>query len=186
MCSVSACSSSFVSVLKNTSPEPIEYNVASLSSIPASVTIKADKKEFISDAKIALLRNNVFSAVTDDAKNSELLLKISHRSIANHHAEEGLADALLSGITLGLKQSDPSIFDYSISVTADLIYKERTIAHYDAIGSYHSEVRDSAEMKEKVRHSTQAVKLSFDHALNLLSEKIKKDRERIIAAMRST
>jgi len=183
LCGLSACSSSFVSVLKNTSPEPIKYDIDKLSSIPASISINAEKKEIVSDVKLALSRNNVFSEVTDDANKSELLLKISHHAIADHHADEGMFDAILSGITFGLKQSNPAIFDYSVSVNADLIYKGHTIGHYDTKGSYHTEVSDAAKKKEKVDHTSQAVKLSFEHALNLLSEKIKKDRENIIAAM---
>lgn len=186
LCGLSACSSNIVSMLKNTSPEPIKYDIAKLSSIPASVTINADKKAFVSDVKIALSRNNVFTTITNDRSKSELLLKISQRSRANDHAADDMLDAILSGISFGLKKDDPAIFDYSVSVSADLIYKGHTIASYDTKGSYHSEVSEDAKIQEKRDYNAKAVKLSFDHALNLLSEKIKQDREKIIAAMRTT
>ena len=182
---LSACSSSIVPLLKNTSPEPVPQDINHLMSIPASIAIKADEKKFVSDVSVALSRNNVFSSIVADDKKSELLLTISHKTIADHHLNEGMGDAVLSGLTFGLSGDNPDIFDYSISIEATLIYKGKTIASYNSKGSYHSEISDAADLNSKLTQTTEAVKLSFNHALNLLSEKIKKDREKIITAMKN-
>jgi len=178
---LSGCASESVWVLKNTSPEPVVPDINKLSAIPASISINADKEEFSSDVKQALTKNRVFSAISEEKDHPELLLKITHNTIANHHMDENANNSFAAD--LGLSGNNPDIFDYSIEVKADLVYQGKTIASYNTLGSFHSEISDSATLKAKLARTSETVKLSFDHALDLLSAKIKKDREKIITEM---
>jgi len=177
------CTTHYQTILKNTSPEPITKDVNKQLSVPASVSIDAEKKDFISDISLTLSKYNVFSSIVKDPSKSELTLEVSHDTIADHHMKKGSDNSLFTDFFSWLSTKKPDVFDYSISVNAKLIYKNHVIADYSTMGSYHSEVPDSSDLKTKLEYTTSAVKLSYDHALTLLSQKIKSDREKIISAM---
>lgn len=156
-------------VLKNTSPEKVSLQkMQQLDEIPMRIRIVADEQAFVNDVSSALLRNHVIQSVDSIPSPKDLLLKLSHNTKSSHYNK-----------TRGNQEAND--FDYSIMVNATLLYKGQAISNYSSLGSYHSEVPNNATLEEKIKCSAQAVELSFNHALNLLSVKIKQDKDHILS-----
>lgn len=176
------CNAAITSKLVNTSPGALIRTVNHIKIIPASISIITERPDFISNVSIALNRHQVFSDIV--SSKGALQLVVNHQTISDHHVSEGVVDAFLRGLIFFISGDKPDEFDYSVIVNADLKYKNEIIASYKTQGSFYSVVPFSSALDSKMQRTTDVVLKSFTHALDLLATKIKRDRNKILLAMK--
>jgi len=181
---LTGCGATIPSKMTNTSPDPSVQEIKNYKTIPVSLSITADDPKFVSDVSIALREHNVFSKLVSN--KGVLQLDVKHEKESNHHFGKGMGNAVLEGLTLGLSGDSPDEFDFSIVVNADLKYKNKIISSYKTKGSFNSVVSSRAALSEKLQRTKDVVFKSYQHALDLLSTKIKKDRRKIIKFMKKS
>ena len=175
---LSACGASIPSKMTNTSPEAKITHIKNFKIIPATLSITSDNPDLVSDVTISLKQHNIFSKIVNNKGKLELF--VTHKTKSDHHFGEGMGNAVLEGLTLGLSGDSPDQFDYSVIVDADLKYKNKVISSYRSQGSFTSIVSSSAAPIEKIERTQEVVLKSFKHALDLLAIKIKEDRKKIM------
>lgn len=134
------------------------------------------------DVASALEKNRVFARVTtesDQANRAAFVLKVKSETETDHHFSEEMAEAVISGLTLGLASfAQDTQFEYTVKVHATLVSTDgRTIGEYVGDGSFHSTTPQLSF--EKIKKVEETVRLSWEHALNELSIRLMQDREKI-------
>ena len=163
----------------NTSPEKTIHEIHQYDPIPAKVIITSDKKEFINDVTIALKKNEVFTQIVDNG--GELELWVTSTDKADGHFAQEIRNAVISGLTLGVaKFFQTDQYDYSLTINAQLKKGDSVISNYEIVGSFHSESPEVTFITLKMENVENTVFNSYNHALALLSNQIKQDRNKII------
>ncbi len=179
--------------LVNKSPTPVLPNLGNYTPIQATVYVttlaqnQPGEEDLASgnvaiDVASALEKNRVFARVTtesDQANRAAFVLKVKSETETNHHFSEEIAEAVISGLTLGLASfAQDTQFEYTVKVQATLVATDgRTVGEYVGEGRFHSTTPDVSF--EKIKKVEETVLLSWGHALNELSVRLMQDRENI-------
>jgi len=92
-----------------------------------------------------------------------------------------MRNAVISGLTFGVaKFFQMDQYDYSLTINAQLKKGDSIISNYEIVGSFHSELPEVTFITVKMENVENTVFNSYNHALALLSNQIKQDRNKII------
>lgn len=168
----------------NMSPESTIPSIPDFKTINAAIRVTCSDPLISANEDVAnfLNRENVFgSVIASSSKNtlsvSDLELFVVPKIIEDYHFSERMGKAVLRGLTFGL--ADKTVTDsYKYTVILKVILKKGAtiLSTYEAIGKYYAQW----PVNSKEAQTQEARAWAWEHAIMLLTGKIKRDRNKIV------